>query len=988
MEGPTVHPQTPKIKAIKITYSKISVFTALLLLTIGHLSAADGEQWGSGDVSSSVAPPGGGLFDINAFVGANTYYNAGITGQNTRSTVTEAGHIWNGTESLTHVTNFYASSFAYGGTNMEPRIDRHATWVAGALGGRIVETNPQIYQKGIAYGTTLSSAAIANTWAGSAYTLSFSWNYNSWTGGILPSFANSDVINQSYGFTDAGGNNAYTRMMDALANSNSKVVSVASAGNSGTAGSVGSPGSGYNSITVGALGNPNSYNSIASFSSRGPQNWGYINSGGTLIVVTNARTVVDIVAPGSSIIAPFYGAQTGGNNPTLSGSTNLGTNPASYTALNGTSFAAPIVSGAASLMMSASKTLPELQGNSEATESVVIKALMLNGATKLTGWNNGQITNSGVVTTTQGLDFTTGAGSLNLAATYTNQTQGTKGVGFNVQGNQGVVEARGWDLGAALIGSTNTYLLSGLFSSNSTFTTTLSWLRQVSMNTSLGSTNATDIAEANLNLRVWTMNPDGSVGTLVGSSQSPYNVTEHLHFQLPNTGYYIVGVDYEANSFDNTGTWGSGTNQQKYGIAWNGSSTENIYWQSGNWDNDGNWNTQANGSGITTSNSSVVVNTVFGDSSPSQTPQSLIVEGNQFSKGLNFQSGDFSITSTNPTTIYVGINGLNVDSTTSGNISFSENTSLAIIGNQKWANNSSQLLEINGAITGFGNLQISNSTPLGGIVLSNVGNIGSISHTGNGVTSINGTISTSVNSVSQSGVGTLSLNGENSYTGGTSVTQGKLSVNGSIASSSLTTVSNQGTLQGSGTVGNASILSGGTINPGNSIGLLTIDGDLTWDINGNYNWEIYDSTGVAGIGYDTINVVGTLDLSLLGVESFNINLWSLSNPTMTQSGDAINFDPNQNYLWTIISTEEGIIGFNNNLFDINTLAYNNTDGFANALNGSFSISQNENDIILAYNTVPEPSTYALLLIGLGIGLIIKKEKIKSFFIKHIDKVGV
>jgi autotransporter-associated beta strand protein len=923
--------------------------------------AQQDEQTGYSDVASSVSPPVN--FDINSFVGANTYYNAGINGQNTRTIVSEAGHIWNGNESLTHVTNFYSSSFSYGGTNMNSRLDRHATWVAGVLGGREVVGAPQIYQKGIAYGTTLGSSAIASTWAGAAYTLNFSWNYSSWTGAMYSTFANADVINQSFGFTDSSGTNVYTRMTDALITANSKVVNVVSAGNSGTAGSVGSPGSGYNSITVGGAGNANNYDSVASFSSRGPQNWGYITSGGSAIVISNVRAPVDIIAPASSIIAPFYGAQTGGNNPTLSGSTNLGTATNSYSSLNGTSFASPIVAGGASLVSSAARSLPGLSNNQEAIENTVIKALLLNGATKLAGWNNGQVTNSGVVTTTQAKDYSMGTGMLNLGATYTNQTQGQKGVSGLSQGNLGIVDAIGWDFGTQGLLGTNSYSLSGLFSSNTSFTGTLTWLRQRTMNTASASANGTDVAEADLNFAVWKMNSDGSQGSLIGASESTYNLVEHLSFLLPETGYYMIGVIYKTNNFNNTGTWGTGTNTQNYGLAWNGNSSPTIYYQSGNWTSNSSWNTLVDGSGITASNSAVTVNTTFGNGLEAQTPLSVTVDGNQYTKALTFQTGETSLTGTNSGNLFIGSGGLRVEASTTGQVSLTENLNVNLQGSQTWDNNSSEILSVAGTISGSGNLAISNSSTQAVTKLGKLGYSGSHRNLGKGVTEINGVISNNVTSVSQEGEGKLELNGINSYTGITTVTSGTLKVNGSISSSSLTTASNAGTLGGSGTVGNTLIAGGGTINPGNSTGLLSIEGNLTWDINGNYNWEIIDASGIAGTAYDTINVSGMLNLNLLSpTEKFNINLWTLSSTTPDQNGVASNFDPNQDYLWTIVSTDSGINGFDPSAFNINVSGINGTGGFANALNGSFSLTVANDDLILAYNTVPEPSTIALLAI--------------------------
>jgi autotransporter-associated beta strand protein len=107
--------------------------------------------------------------------------------------------------------------------------------------------------------------------------------------------------------------------------------------------------------------------------------------------------------------------------------------------------------------------------------------------------------------------------------------------------------------------------------------------------------------------------------------------------------------------------------------------------------------------------------------------------------------------------------------------------------------------------------------------------------------------------VQQNGSGILTLAGVNTYTGATNVNAGTLSVNGSIASSSLTTVNAGATLGGNGIVGNT-LINGGTLSPGNSIGLLTVQGSLVFTAASSYMVE------VSPVNADRVNVTGAATL--------------------------------------------------------------------------------------------------------------------------------
>ena len=530
----------------------------------------------SADATTNV---GGFAFDLNTFLGAGAYYDHStpIIGQNTVTTNLEAGYFWNGHETLQHVattsTNFVSGTTSWGGASVAPKYDRHATWAAMLIGGRQT-AGGGIYQDGIAFGTDLRAAAIAKDWVSPAYALSFELSVESFLVPYEQTFGVADVVNSSYGFTDPDGTDALSIVMDAYAWQNPLTTYVASAGNSGpAANTVGSPGSDYNAITVGALTNANAFDAVASFSSRAPQSFGYVNTSGSTVTVAGVRAAVDISAPGASLVSAFWGGQAGGNNPTLTSSTNQGTQPDLYsTGIAGTSFAAPLVAGGAALVTSAAKTLPAVSSNPAAKQSVVVKSLLLNGADKTAGWSNGQqsVTVGGTtyLRTTQSLDWAAGTGRMNLDTTFDLQLNGQIDVPGTATGTLGTVALTGWDYGTALVGVTNDYVLPGLLSGSSTLTTTLSWLRNRYFD--FASTTYADVAQADLNVSVWQLDGANAFTTLIARSESLYNTVEHLSLTLPSTARYGLRIEYPLNTFDNTsgGVWGTAGFAQDYSLAW------------------------------------------------------------------------------------------------------------------------------------------------------------------------------------------------------------------------------------------------------------------------------------------------------------------------------------------------------------------------------------------------------------------------------------
>ncbi|WP_447921762.1 autotransporter domain-containing protein [Achromobacter aegrifaciens] len=113
----------------------------------------------------------------------------------------------------------------------------------------------------------------------------------------------------------------------------------------------------------------------------------------------------------------------------------------------------------------------------------------------------------------------------------------------------------------------------------------------------------------------------------------------------------------------------------------------------------------------------------------------------------------------------------------------------------------------------------------------------------------------------KNGAGTLRLSGDGSgFTGSTTVNSGRLALNGKLGGA--ISIGAGGVLGGVGTVGSGAgsavtVTAGGTLSPGNSIGTLTIDGDLVVENGARFAVE----TNPQGSDADLVRVTGNARLN-------------------------------------------------------------------------------------------------------------------------------
>jgi fibronectin-binding autotransporter adhesin len=244
--------------------------------------------------------------------------------------------------------------------------------------------------------------------------------------------------------------------------------------------------------------------------------------------------------------------------------------------------------------------------------------------------------------------------------------------------------------------------------------------------------------------------------------------------------------------------------------------------------------------------------------------------------------------------------------------------------------------------------------------------------------------------LTKEGQGQLRLFRSSSFSGGTTINQGKIVANNASALGTGAITLNGGDLVlGQGVVvnnpisfgGSGGLLSGATtfngpvslgaeagLSPGSSPGTMTFASDLTLGGAAYLDFEIQDVTGLAGSGYDTLVVGNTLYITSSPGSPFIINLISLDG---AGNFGSLNLSDSTATYSLLLASAGSISGFAPGNFVLNTSAFSTTLGPS----FTFGLLQSGGELRLTFSPVPEPSTYALLCGGSVLLVFLRRRRV-------------
>lgn len=269
----------------------------------------------------------------------------------------------------------------------------------------------------------------------------------------------------------------------------------------------------------------------------------------------------------------------------------------------------------------------------------------------------------------------------------------------------------------------------------------------------------------------------------------------------------------------------------------------------------------------------------------------------------------------------------------------------------------------------------------GTVTVGTLANSGTINNGTVNATTIGGLSGSGFN---KTGSDTLVISGSNSYTGGTTVSAGKLAVNGSITGN--VDVHSGAELGGRGSIG-GTISGAGKVGPGNSPGIMTASSvDPSGGLTFNFEFTLAGAAAwnnAGSSGNDVLHLTAALPFTSAMTSANTINLY-FSALSTTYVGGFFTDGPTNNlssnlanaiFNYYILDNTNGTVTYNGNKYDlINGQVLAGTTQVAGANFSTGTTDGWAQSFYVSPTAIPEPSTYLMIGIGALVLIVLTRKR--------------
>jgi|GEM_PF-756610 len=220
--------------------------------------------------------------------------------------------------------------------------------------------------------------------------------------------------------------------------------------------------------------------------------------------------------------------------------------------------------------------------------------------------------------------------------------------------------------------------------------------------------------------------------------------------------------------------------------------------------------------------------------------------------------------------------------------------------------------------------------------------------------------------IRKTGSGTLTLAGTSSHSGTTLVDDGRLQVTG-ISGTGTIIVAPDASIGGTGRVaGPLRLEPQATMSPGLRLGTIST-ADIEIAGGANLDWELGDSKGSPGSGWDVVDSTGTLTLTAANSRTpVLIRAITVAGTGSPNPGPALNFDPARDQRWLLGTFAGGIVGFTPGSIVVDSTSFANSFDVSRA---AFFVTRDGGSLYVTYvsdvNAAPTAITLTNVIASLA-----------------------